>query len=98
MGFSRTPSLHVVNAAKGLPVTIHRLIDGPLSLDGARAERKAKVEAMAAILLRDGTYADEREAVRSLFGHFPYFEISRLIDDARHLARLDAVAKAMSDR
>ena len=86
MGFARTPAPHVVRASKGLPVTLHRLVDGPLSLDRARAERTAKVEAMAAILLRDGSYAEEREAVRSLFGHFPYFEISRLIDDARQVA------------
>ena len=101
MGFNRQPARHVIEASRiGTPrnvVTIHPLCDGPISLNAARTERASKVAAMAAILLRDNSYADERDAMRSLFGKFSYFEITVLMDDARQVATQHAVAMVMGE-
>jgi hypothetical protein len=99
MGIARSPAPHVIDAAKAGArhvVTIHHLADAPLLLDRARNERSSKVARMAAILLRDRSYAVERDAVRSLFGHFTYFEISVLIDDARQVAAQHMVEMEIS--
>jgi hypothetical protein len=69
-----------------------RVIDGALLYIG-RAELVAR---MADDLIEAGTFNDEREAVRSLFGKYPYFQISLLIDDARQAAVQEIVAREMS--
>lgn len=69
-----------------------RVIDGALLYLG----RQEIVARMAADLVAADSFHDEREAIRSLFGKYPYFQISLLIDDARQVAVQDVVAREMS--
>lgn len=75
---------------------IHRptLIDGALALSG---ERRARVEKMAADLIRLDAFANEADAVRALVGNgYATSEIFMLLDDARQIAQQEIVAQEMS--
>ena len=80
-------------------VTSHlhlRIIDTPL-VDN-KTWRTATLEAMVAILIRDGTCSDEADAIRSLRAHFDLVDIIMCIDDARQAAfqpTVDVVAGEM---
>jgi len=81
-------NLHLIRSAPP------RLIDGPLVCAGSRREL---VERMAADLIRFEAFADEREAIRSLYGAgYLMVDIVMLIDDARQVAQTEVVAEAMS--
>jgi hypothetical protein len=71
------------------------LVDGALAAN-PRSQRETAVKRMAADLLKLGTFASERDAIRSLFGRYKAGEIMALLDDARQLAAQEAVAKVMS--
>lgn len=59
------------------------------------AGRKALIGRMAADLRRFDATNSERDAVRTLFGHYQPLEIALLAGDALYEARLSAVAEAM---
>lgn len=79
-------------------VTLHRLVDSPLSLDVARQERIHKVAEMAHALIANNAYADHGDAITALVGAgFPIFEIKVLLDDARQVAVQHMVEMEMSE-
>ncbi len=75
------------------------ILDMPIRLvDSAAVQvnRAERVAAMAKTLIECGTYASERDAIRSLFGRYGIADIMMLIDDARQVAVQSAVAREMS--
>lgn len=80
-------------------VTLHRLIDGPLSLDVARQERIEKVAAGAAAVLAKLSYSNEADALCTLRQHLGWstYEAMVLIDDIRQVAVQHVVAMEMSE-
>lgn len=72
-----------------------RIIDSPLATT-TKTWRAEALQKMVAILIRDGTAGDEREAIRSLRAHFDMVDIIMCIDDARQAAMQDAVAREMA--
>ena len=72
-----------------------RLIDSaPVQV--SRASRAETVKKMAAHLLQFDSFRTESDAIRSLFGHYPMFDIAVLVDDARQVAMQKTVATEMS--
>lgn len=69
------------------------LLDGSLSAC-ARAQHEAAVNRMAADLVKMNTFANERDAIRSLFGRYRPGEIMTLLDDAIKAARQIAAQEA----
>lgn len=79
-------------------ITLHRLVDGPLSLDVARQERIEKIADMALQLLKNGSYADYSDSIMTLAAlGYPTFEIFAFINDARQVAMEHVVATEMSE-
>lgn len=79
-------------------ITLHRLVDAPLSLETARHERACKVADMAHALIANQAYADQGDAITALVGAgFPIFEIKVLLDDARQVAVQHMVAMEMGE-
>lgn len=79
-----------------LPITIHPLVDGSLSLDAVREQRIAKVAEMASRLVETGAFVDHSDSVLVLasFG-YSAFEVHALIADARQVAAEHVVAVEM---
>lgn len=70
-----------------------KLIDGAL-ID--KMPRKELVEKMARDLIRFDAVANERDSIRSLFGHgYSMIDLVMLIDDARQVAQQEIVAREM---
>lgn len=61
-----------------------RIIDNPLVEN--KTWRTATLEAMVAILIRDGTAGDKDDAITSLRAHFDLAIIHMCIDDVRQAA------------
>jgi hypothetical protein len=79
-------------------VTLHRLVDAPLSLDAARQERIQKVAEMADILVSTGTYTDRDDAILILLARgYSRFEVHACIEDVSHVALEHVVAMEMSE-
>lgn len=78
-------------------VTLIPLIDGPLSSD-PKAQRADLVARMARILIREGSYVDERSAMRSLRPHFELGDICIVIDHVRQVAMQYSVAMDMGEK
>jgi hypothetical protein len=78
-------------------VTLHRLVDGPISLDAARQERIQKVAEMAAVLVLHGAYVDYSDSIMTLLASgYSTFEVHALVTDARQVATEHVVAMEMS--
>lgn len=61
------------------------------------AERRERIEKMAADLIHFDAVGSEQDAIRALVGNgYSTSEICMLLDDARQLAVQDAVAREMS--
>jgi hypothetical protein len=80
-------------------VTLHRLVDGPICLDVARQERIEKVAAGAAAVLKNGSYADVADTLRTLRQQLGWstYEAMLLVDDIRQVAVQHAVAMEMGE-
>lgn len=78
-------------------VTIYPMVDGPIDIDGVRAERANKVAAMAKLLLDWKCWADAHDC-RLVLRHSGYsrFEIEALLADARQVAVQHAVEMAVA--
>lgn len=79
-------------------VTLHRLVDGPISLDVAHQERLQKITDMAADLIEQGSYVDHGDSIMTLVAKgYPAFEVHALLADARQCAIEHVVAMEMSE-
>lgn len=66
------------------------------TLDSPTTSRAETVKNMVAHLLQFDSFRTESDAIRSLFGRYPMFDIAVLVDDARQVAMQETIAVEMS--
>lgn len=73
------------------------LLDGPMML--APERKQVKTEEMSAHLLKDGrAFLDRGDAIRLLRAlDYSVLDVMLCVDDARHLAMVDIVAREMGE-